>query len=194
MPNFETLRLLGRRNQKDAPVLGVSDSIIQITKDALDILVQGKGSPEAKRKRYRKEAERLLDLITSKLLEDPDFYRQVDPDVNMRALRLLNELVPKQKSEEFQSSPEHRVIAGYLNDLGKHNRLIPLEQNGGDSTSIYSDLAVRRIRSESRMPSYYLDNIFGENIGRPPERDKHSSNLPMKLSDFRGVLKERPEQ
>ena len=184
MSKFELLKFLGRgRSREVIPVLDRTAQIEQIAINASKIWFDRKGNSENKIRRYREAAEKLLPLLTSKLLEDPDFYRRLGLDVNMRVLQLLSELVPKQKSEEFQSSSEHRVIAGYLNDLGKHNGLIPFEQNGGDSTSMHSDSAVRLLRSRSTMPQYLLDDIFEENIGLPPKRDRPGVPLEKKYED-----------
>src|SRR3989338_3177926 len=184
MSKFEILKLLGRgRSREVIPVLDRTSQIEQIAINASKIWFDRKGNSENKIRRYREAAEKLLPLLTSKLLEDPDFYRRLGLDVNMRVLQLLSELVPKQKSEEFQSSSEHRVIAGYLNDLGKHNGLIPFEQNGGEFTSIHSDSAVRLLRSRSTMPQYLLDDIFEENIGLPPKRDRPGVPLEKKYED-----------
>ena len=187
MSKFELLKFLGRgRRAEGTPVL---DKTAQIEKIALNAGKIWFDRKKNKIERYRTEAEKLLSLITPELLEDSSFYGRFTPNAHIRVLQLLNEFVPKGKSEEFQSGPSHEIVFSYLVGLIGHKGLISPDQNGVDTMSMDNvNMAVRRLHSESGMPKYYLDAIFGENVGVFPERDLRGGSGSSILSNYASMV------
>lgn len=149
----------------------------------------------AKHSRYNAEAEKILPFITPELLEDPNFYSNLSRNTHIRVLQLLSTFVPDLESEEFNGDPTHAIIVSYLNGFVQHKELLFSEQNGNHFMS--KDLksknqAVNLLRVESGMPQYYLDNIFGENVGRPPERNR--PEIPLVKKSYSDVVRAPGEQ
>lgn len=184
MSKFEFLKFLGRGHRAElTPSLDKSAQIAQIALNAPQIW-HNRGNPESRNRRYREEAEKLLGFMTPELVNDPNFYGELDPKTHIRVLELLRKFIPDVKPEKFESIPGNAVIVNYLKGLVRHKGLISSEQNGDDITSVdYVDSAVRRIRSGSRIPKYYLDSVFGENIGLPPKHDRPGVPLEKKYED-----------
>lgn len=198
MPRIEFPKFLGRGHRAEiTPVLDKTAKIKDIAINASKIWFDRRIKDNDRKSRYMVAAQELLNLLNPDFLKNPKFYNDLSPDTHIRVLQLLSEFVPTVKSEEFQSSRTHRVVVNYLVGLIDHKGFISAEQNGVDSTPMDDiNSAVCRIRSESRMPQYYLDDIFGENVGRPPERDKRGDNESrvISLDHYRKVVKAPGEQ
>lgn len=186
MSKFEILKFLGKgRSSEGTPVLDKPVQIAQIALNAPQIW-HNRGNPESRNRRYREEAEKLLGFMTPELVNDPNFYGELDPKTHIRVLELLSIFIPAVKPEKFESIPGNAIIVNYLKGLVRHKGLISPGQNGDDVTSVdYVDSAVRIIRSEPsiKMPKYYLDSIFREDVGLPPKHDRPGVPLEKKYED-----------
>lgn len=184
MPRIEFLKFLGRRNKAElTPALDKTAQITQIALDAQKIWFDRRIKDKDRESCYKAEAEKLLGFMTPELLNDPNFYGGLDPKTHIRVLELLSIFIPDVKPEKFESIPGNVVIVSYLKGLVRHKGLISEEQNGDDVLYVdYDDSAVRIIRSEPtiKMPKYYLDSIFREDVGLPPKHDRPGVRLEKK--------------